>query len=141
MSRSGYSDDGDDTWSLIRWRGAVASAVRGARGQAFLREMAAALDAMPVKELIEHEIVTTEGACCAMGAVAKARGCTTADLDPCDRKQVADRMGIASALCAEIAHENDDDFCYRDETPAQRWERMRRWVDSMIVTDQPEAKP
>jgi hypothetical protein len=37
MSRSGYSDDLEN-WSLIRWRGAVASAIRGRRGQAFLRE-------------------------------------------------------------------------------------------------------
>ncbi len=28
MSRSGYNDDGTE-WDLIRWRGAVASAVRG----------------------------------------------------------------------------------------------------------------
>ncbi len=141
MSRSGYSDDGDDTWALVRWRGAVASAFRGARGQAFLREMAAALDAMPVKELIAHEIVTKDGACCAMGAVAKARGCPTADLDAYNRGQVAERMGIAEAMCAEIAFENDDDFCYSNETPAQRWSRMRRWVDSMIITEKPKASP
>jgi hypothetical protein len=37
MSRSGYSDDyGDDEpWQLIMWRGAVASAFRGRRGQPF----------------------------------------------------------------------------------------------------------
>ncbi len=140
MTRSGYSDDfdGDGNWGLICWRGAVASAIRGARGQAFLREMAAALDAMPVKELIAHEIVTADGACCAMGAVAKARGCQTSDLDPHNRKQVAGRMGIAAALCAEIAHENDDDFAWKTETPALRWERMRRWVDGQIIN---EVKP
>jgi len=38
MSRSGYSDD-CDVWALIRWRGAVKSAIRGARGQAMLREL------------------------------------------------------------------------------------------------------
>jgi hypothetical protein len=47
MSRSGYSDDHSE-WDLIRWRGAVASAIRGKRGQAFLRELLVALDAMPV---------------------------------------------------------------------------------------------
>jgi len=47
MSRSGYSDDCDDQWSLICWRGAVKSAIRGKRGQAFLKEMLAALDALP----------------------------------------------------------------------------------------------
>lgn len=32
MSRCGYSDDYDQ-WALIRWRGAVESAIRGKRGQ------------------------------------------------------------------------------------------------------------
>ena len=39
MSRSGYSDDLDN-WDLIRWRGQVSSAIRGKRGQGFLRELA-----------------------------------------------------------------------------------------------------
>ena len=45
MSRSGYSDD-CDTWPLICWRGAVASALRGRRGQQFLIELRDALDAI-----------------------------------------------------------------------------------------------
>lgn len=40
MSRSGYCDDGDyGQWEMIMWRGAVTSAFRGKRGQAFLKEM------------------------------------------------------------------------------------------------------
>ena len=35
MSRSGYIDDMDDTWQFIKWRGQVASAIRGARGQGY----------------------------------------------------------------------------------------------------------
>lgn len=35
MSRSGYTDDCDG-WQLIMYRGAVASAIRGARGQRLL---------------------------------------------------------------------------------------------------------
>ena len=72
MSRSGYSDECDG-WDLIRWRGAVASAIRGQRGQAFLREMLSALDAMPEKRLISEEL-ERDGEVCAMGAVGQ-RGC------------------------------------------------------------------
>ena len=39
MSRSGYSEDVDDNWDHIRWRGQVASAIKGKRGQRMLREM------------------------------------------------------------------------------------------------------
>lgn len=40
MSRSGYTDE-DDIWAMIRWRGAVTSAIRGKRGQQALREWVA----------------------------------------------------------------------------------------------------
>lgn len=50
MSRSGYSDDYDfDNWQLIRWRGAVNSAINGRRGQAFLKELLTAIEALPEK--------------------------------------------------------------------------------------------
>lgn len=61
MSRSDYSED-LDMWDLIRWRGQVASAIRGKRGQKLLRDLAAALDAMPVKALIADELQTEDGA-------------------------------------------------------------------------------
>lgn len=47
MSRSGYVDDCDDMLALGRWRGAVRSAIRGARGQSLLREALVILDALP----------------------------------------------------------------------------------------------
>jgi hypothetical protein len=43
MSRSGYVDDVDQK-DLAMYRGAVASAIRGKRGQALLREMREAMD-------------------------------------------------------------------------------------------------
>lgn len=137
MSRSGYHDDLDH-WDLIRWRGAVASAIRGQRGQAFLREMLAALDALPEKRLIAGAWVVPDGpgihpdeqGCCAMGAVALRRGLDLSDVEPYDdydRDQVAKLLGIADALAAEIAHLNDERGRPR-ETPAERWTRMRQWV-------------
>jgi len=41
MSRSGYSDDCEGS-ELAMWRGQVASAKRGKRGQRFFRELVAA---------------------------------------------------------------------------------------------------
>ena len=56
MSRSGYSDDEGEPGQFAMWSGQVASAIRGKRGQAFLREMAEAMDAMPDKRLIAHDL-------------------------------------------------------------------------------------
>jgi len=135
MSRSGYSDDCDN---VGLWRGAVQSAIAGKRGQKFLREMAAALDAMPVKELVANETVRDSAHVCAMGSVIVARGVETislADINDLDAGDVGEKLGIAPAMAKEIAFLNDDDFGYTMETPAQRWARMRAWVASQIQAD------
>lgn len=142
MSRSGYVDDCENLWL---WRGAVARAIAGMRGQAFLREMAAALDAMPVKELIVDDIVRDDGSVCAIGAVAVARRMDVSSLDNSDGESVGQAFGIARALACEIAYENDErggswrDGKYHTESPSERWTRMRAWVDEQI--NKPAVSP
>ncbi|WP_186113894.1 hypothetical protein [Burkholderia gladioli] len=131
MSRSGYSDDCDG-WSLIRWRGAVNSAIKGARGQAFLRELAVALDAMPEKRLIKDELKSADGEFCTIGVLGHVRGIDMSQLDPDDRESVSAAFNIAPALAAEIVFENDEAF-WHDETPEHRWQRMRQWVEQNIA--------
>jgi hypothetical protein len=135
VSRSGYSDDygDDDPWALVMWRGAVNSAIRGKRGQAFLREMVAALDAMPVKELAADSLRYEDGSVCALGAVAVARGVDVEPLDPYDMVTVAATFGLAPAMAREIVYENDEGV-WRTETPAGRWQRMRNWAESLLRT-------
>lgn len=129
MSRSGYSDDLEN-WDMIRWRGAVASAIRGERGQQILRELAEAMDAMPNKRLIAHELVQ-EGEFCALGVVGEKRGIDLTKIDPEDRDAVATQFNIAAAMAAEIVYENDEGGW--QETPEQRWQRMRKWVASKLT--------
>jgi hypothetical protein len=132
VSRSGYNDDGTE-WDLIKWRGAVASAVRGKRGQAFLREMLVALDAIPTKQLIDRNLETLNGVC-AIGAVGRRRSLNLSKIDPDDRESVAGEFGIAPALAAEIMYENDEAGAYwRHETREERWSRIRDWVASLVV--------
>ena len=80
MTRSGYTDDCDD-WELIRHRGAVKSAIRGKRGQAFLQEMLVALDALPEPVLISEELIDSEGDVCAIGSVGQARRMDMSGID------------------------------------------------------------
>lgn len=131
MGRCGYSDDGDyDNWATICWRGAVASAIRGKRGQAFLKEMLIALDALPEKRLIDNDL-ERRGQVCALGSVGMARGIDMSQVDPYDRETVAGTFGISDALAAEIMYENDEMSGYK-ETPEQRFVRVRRWVTAHI---------
>lgn len=133
MSRSGYSGDLDHL-ELGRWRGRVASAIRGKRGQRFLRELRDALDALPEKRLVQSadgEIVNHEGDCCALGSVALAQGWEDAcDLDSNEHEALAARLDVAWCLIPEIEYQNDEHW--RCETPEERWSRVRAWVDRLI---------
>jgi hypothetical protein len=130
MSRSGYSDDYDN-WANIKWRGQVASAIRGKRGQQFLRDLIHALDNLPVKVLITEDLYRGQYYC-AIGAVGLARKVDMRGLDPHDTETVAGKFDIADQLVREIVYENDESSWrwkeQRPETPRERWERMRAWA-------------
>ena len=130
MSRSGYTDDCEN---LELYRATVERSIKGRRGQAFLRELATAMDAMPDKVLIRNELIDAEGDCCTIGVVCKARELDVSAVDHEDPQAVGDLVGIARSMAAEIEFENDDDWhLAKAETPEQRWIRMRKWVDDHL---------
>jgi hypothetical protein len=134
MSRSGYIDDMDDRWAFICWRGAVNSAIKGRRGQAFLKEMLAALDALPEKKLIAKKL-EEDGAVCAIGAVGKTRGIDMTEIDPEDKEQIAAAFGISPAMAAEIAFMNDEAWGYYGGLSHEaRFMKMREWIQSKILS-------
>lgn len=163
MSRSGYTDDCDDGWELIRWRGAVQSAIKGARGQAFLRELAAAMDAMPEKVLVEGEL-QSDGAFCALGLVGRARGVDLLTIDTENWDQLSQVFGIAESMAREIMYENDEGVAVEEwvdveicgpmrlgrpdwgnhvrsvrkpilDAGERRWQHMRKWVNEHLNKD------
>ena len=131
MSRSGYSEYDDDNWAMIKYRGQVASATRGKRGQALLKDILIGMNGMPVKRLIAQELEVADGAVCAIGAAGKLRGVDMGKIDPEDFDTVAGAFDVADCLAREIVWENDE--CGpRRETPEQRFDRMRRWLRAQI---------
>jgi|SRR6185312_5829313 len=130
MSRSGYSDDYDSNY-LYLYRGIVNRAIGGKRGQAFLQELASAMDAMREKRLIDHELINETGEMCTIGVVCKARGLDVSCVAVEDADSVGRLVDIARSMAAEIEYENDE--CGpSDETPEQRWIRMRKWVSDNL---------
>lgn len=129
MSRSGYSEDCDDTLMYGRWRGVVASATRGKRGQLFFRDLVSALEEMPEKRLITDELIK-EGEVCALGALGKKRGLKMDSIDPEDYEVVAENFDIAAPLAQEVVYENDESEI--NETPEERWTRMHKWAKSNL---------
>ena len=151
MSRSGYIDD-IEQWDLIRWRGQVASAMRGKRGQAFLMEMWKAMDALPEKKLIANDL-EKDGAVCAIGSVGKVRGIEMSEIDPEDYERIAAAFGIPHQLAQEIMFMNDevergeyviaygppkprsygsDVYVFVPSTPAERFARMKKWIEDNL---------
>lgn len=136
MSRSGCTDDfgSDNQWDLIRWRGAVKSSIRGNRGQAFLRELIDALDALPRPELMAGSFQESGGRVCALGSVGLARGVDLSVFDPEDvyvREHAAEVFGIAPALAAEVMWMNDD-AAWR-ATDSDRWKIVRDWAKKNLT--------
>ena len=133
------------------WRGAVASALRGKRGQAFLREMRTALDELSEPRLIAGIMVATEGidweaGVCSLGAVGIRRKMDRIELDALDnaeREEIGLAFGIAGAMAAEIQWINDEASFRvigrhgrsRWETPEQRFTRVRAWIDSRLPAE------
>lgn len=134
MGRSNYCDD-IDNWQLICWRGAVKKALTGKRGQAALKELLAALDAMPTKRLIANDLVR-DGEYCTLGVLGASRGISMDDLDPYEADVLAEKFNLSEAMIREIEYENDE----HGETPEQRWQRMRNWVVRHIQNP-PQPRP
>lgn len=134
MSRHGYTDECDDTWAMIRWQGAVKSAIRGKRGQAFLREMLSALDALEEPRLIAGDLQhPATGEVCALGSVGRARGIDMSSVDIEDYTAVSKLFGISETLAREVMFHNDD-FYQRNRTgeAERRFTRVREWILEQI---------
>jgi hypothetical protein len=140
VSRSGYSDDEErypGQYALHDQR--VRNAIRGERGQEFLRELVAALDAMPVKSLAAYT-VAHEGEFCALGCVGGARGLDLSPVSGPDMGEwwdwstewLRDKLGLSDTLAREVVYRNDD-AGPRDETGEARWQRVRSWAASHIT--------
>lgn len=130
MSRSGYMDDVDQ-WDLIRWRGQVASAIRGKRGQAFLLEMWRAMQALPAHKLTRDEFVNEyDGTVCALGSVGKARGLDMSNIDIEDYEAIAAAFGIPHQLAQEIMFMNDE--AWWRISPEERFAKIKEWIEGHL---------
>ena len=137
MSRSGYTDDCE---YIHLYRNAVERALFGTRGQRFLRELIAALEAMPEKRLISQELEIKDGTpgwlrggVCALGCLGKARGLDMSTLDPHDHDTLGSIFNVAPSLIAEVEYENDGEWLgYKSDE--ERYEAMLAWARGYLVT-------
>lgn len=144
MSRfeDGYDEDFPNQSAL--WWANTERALKGKRGQAFLKEMEEALLALPKKRLIEGA-VCFEGDVCANGALAlKRRMANGEKLEDAmkwleenapDEDTYADEtgffmekhFGILERLAIHAAYVNDE-YSQATQTPEARYEKVLGWV-------------
>ncbi|MDE4924327.1 hypothetical protein PQH03_06770 [Ralstonia insidiosa] len=127
MSRSGYTDDGDEDGTFGLWRGSVTRAIQGKRGQQALKDLAAAMDAMPVKTLAAESLVTDGGEFCTLGVLGNARGLDMKPIDPEDWDAVAEAFNLAPAMVREIVYENDEGLLTHEHSYVEICGPVRPW--------------
>jgi len=134
MSRISYSDEEDFPGQFALYQANCERSLRGREGQAQLRELRAALLALPDKRLIHGLLEDEEGGVCAIGAYAKHKGL---DLSKFDVDYDTDEVGIAGGMPALVAWKvvemNDLQWDYL--TPEKRYEKMLAWVESKLNVD------
>ena len=139
--RVSYSDEEDWPGQFELWQANCRRSIRGKKGQAALRELEAALQALPHPRLGYDVLVEPTGEVCAIGAMMVQRRIAAgmsreqaiaecSNVDSCDTQEAGEWIGMPSLVAWSAAVENDE---YRRETPEQRYERMLAWVRGYLA--------
>jgi hypothetical protein len=146
-------DDYDEDYANqgLLWWANIDRHIKGAKGQAVLREIRDILQAMPEKVLITSRLADEKGHVCAVGAVALARRVAKGESRDDVLRDLAARIpeddnymgahitaslgvqvGLKYGLAWALGNAND---AYWKDTPEERYERVLAWVEKNI---QPE---
>lgn len=161
--RIGYSDEEEYPGQFGLWQGNCQRSLKGRAGQAALRELEAALLALPEKRLIAHKIIDSEGDVCAIGALAKHKGRdilaepNVGDDDEFEgdgeMEEIGMELGMPRLVAWKVVEKNDIDLDGRDLvtcegpyrwpsekpkvwisiTPEVRYDRMLAWVRRQLT--------
>lgn len=138
MSRFNYTDEEDRPGQFALWQANCTRSLRGKAGQEALKDLEAALLALPSKRLIADSLIDEEGEVCAVGALALHKKVaikhdSDADLDT--EGFAADELGVPRLVAWTIVMMNDEEFDSRwtkgkmiPYTPEERYEAMLNWV-------------
>lgn len=98
--RIGWSDDEERPGQFALWQANCRRSARGKVGQRELREMEAALLALPEKRLIHGALEDKQGGVCAIACYAKHKGLDLSKFDP---EYDSDEVGIAAGMPRMVA--------------------------------------
>jgi hypothetical protein len=141
MTRLYYYDDDLDYFQEGLIAGALRSAIRGKRGQQFLRDLVQALDALPSPELAAGALEDEKtGCCCAFGAVRRFRGADAVPLwfHPMEEDMTPDNLAepfnVSKTLAWAVVQANEDGMIGNDESKRRlRWKQVRDWAVRRLI--------
>lgn len=142
MSRICWSEDEDYPGQFELWQSNCDRSLLGRRGQNALRELEAALLALPDKRLIAGELDNGDD-CCAVGALARTKE-TLIDSD--DPEEVGIACGMPRLVAWKTVEVNDIILSTKWEppskefphgrsvnlTPEERYEKVLKWVQGCL---------
>lgn len=167
--RIGYSEDEEFGGQFELWQANCRRSLVGKQGQAALRELEAALLALPDKRLIANRLVDGDGDVCALGALGRQRGqlptpdaITEGDWEDegdDDMEEYGVLLGIPRLVAWKIVEINDIqiDGHYVDAigpvkphgwrprvfipvTPEERYDQVLAWVHRHLAQPATERK-
>lgn len=132
--RISYSEDEDYPGQFGLWQANCDRSIAGRAGQLALRELEAALLALPEKRLIAHEL-ERDGDVCAIGALVKYKGITPKNDPDGEMDLIGVECGIPRLAAWKLVELNDSilDTKWSDGkliplTPEERYQSVLDWV-------------
>lgn len=162
--RINYTDEEDRPGQFALWDANCRRSIKGKDGQRELRELEAALLALPEKRLIHGALTDNDGGVCAIACYAKHKGLDLSKFDPEDE---SDEVGIAAGMPRLVAWQvvalNDITLdtvwevahgpiqlgrgvykggipLVREMTPEERYEKVLAWVRARLTGLGPEPE-
>lgn len=160
--RIGHSEDEDYPGQFELWQANCRRSLKGKAGQAALRELEAALLALPDKRLIANKMIDREGDVCAIGALAKHKGrdllaepnvYEDGEFDgDGEMEEIGMELGMPRLVAWKVVAKNDIEIdgyyetlpgparwygdrpqVYVPVTPEARYEKMLAWVRQQLA--------
>ena len=143
--RVGYSEDEDSVGRFNLWQANCRRSRQGKKGQVALRELEAALLAMPDKRIQKDVFVELSGEACAIGALMMHKLVSAgvpreqaivecAALEPLDTEEHGVRIGLPRLVAWSVAVENDDEW--KNRTAEDRYLHVLAWVRRELSHEQ-----
>ncbi len=138
--RINYSEDEDYPGQFGLWQGNCQRSLSGRKGQESLRELEAALLALPSKRLISG-VLEENGDVCAIGALVRHKNIKP-EADPEEEMEdIGVECGMPRLVAWKVVEMNDVDLTSKWSvdgnkiiiyTPEERYTEMLKWVQAQL---------